>query len=158
MVEPRRHGFTLIEMVIVIAIVSIMSGALSVFLQNNSDDIARVERIDRWQDQARSALNRMSADIRGSEFALWQESALTLQPNGSAVIYRVEQDGDTPVLIREVNGRSTVMATDVASFEVETAPTLVRVRLGFFTWIGDYKADASHAIAVAVSPRPAEVP
>jgi len=155
MVERRQYGFTLLEMVIVLAIISIMSGALCVFLQNGRDDIARVERIDRWQDQARSALNRMSADIRGSDTASWQDGVLTLQPNGNSVVYRV---GDDAALVREENGRVIVMATDVGDFEVEDTTTLVRVRLGFFTWIGDYRADATHAIAVAVSPRRAEGP
>ena len=154
MVKRRLRGFTLLEMLIVLAIISVMSGALSVLLQNTRDDVARVERVDRWQDQARSAFNRLTADIRGGGFVLWEEDVLTVHPNGGTVVYRVDQMGDDSVLIRDEDGRSTVMATDVAGLEVESSPTLVRVKLEFFTWVGDYRARASHAVAVAVSPRP----
>lgn len=156
MVARRQNGFTLIEMLVVLAIISVMSGALSVFLQNSRDDVARVERVDRWQDQARSTFSRLAADIRGSGFVIWEEDALTVHPNGGAVVYRVDQVGDDSVLTREENGQATVMATDVAHLEVETSPTIVRVRLEFYTWVGDYRARASHAVAVAISPRPGQ--
>lgn len=150
MVRRIQRGFTLVEMLCVLIIVTVMSGTLAVYLQNRRDLVGHVERIDRWQDQARASLNRIATDVRESGVVEWDGADLTLRPRGETVTYRVTESDGTMVLTRNVAGWSTVMATDVAQLEVENERSLVTVRLDFFTWIGDYRARASHGTAIAV--------
>ncbi|WP_240032044.1 PilW family protein [Pseudomethylobacillus aquaticus] len=64
--EPAMHGFTLIELVVVMSIIGIIAGALTIFIRNPLqtyfDGAARAE----LGDQADTALRRMAREIRNA--------------------------------------------------------------------------------------------
>lgn len=63
-VVNKNHGFTLIEMIIVIVIIGLLSGVLFMILQGPMRAFADVERRSRLVDIGDTALQRMTREIR----------------------------------------------------------------------------------------------
>lgn len=152
----RRPGFTLAELVVVMAVGSILAGGIAALLSTQRGQLASLDRPDRWQDQARGALTQLRLDARRAVSVGWGPEGLIAEtPEGSVLTYGLV-DGD--LFVRQSERGRVVLARDVADFSGDLEDGLLRVRLRFSAQIGDFEADAEHATAVWLRPRQGATP
>lgn len=125
----RDRGFTFIEVVIVIVILSIVSSITIYFLAENVKTFAMMVNQKRLSDEARLALERMCRDIRDARWILAPASGtfgntVTFQRShstfgdlaGETISFRL--NGTTLEKVKTSPGTTIPLASNVSSFIV----------------------------------------
>lgn len=121
----KRRGFTLIELMLVVAMTSIVAGAIGAFYLEVRATGATIEAQVQLERRASLALEALARDMRGARTSVTPEQ-LTLQHSGAAPVrWRVE-DGR---LLRSEGASTRVLARGARGLFVQGVSGGHRVRL-----------------------------
>ncbi|MEZ4471291.1 MAG: prepilin-type N-terminal cleavage/methylation domain-containing protein [bacterium] len=146
----RRRGFTLVELLVVMAITGILASAVLHLLADTRAAARSASRHQRWSGEARAAFTVLGRDVRAADAVRAGEERLELQAGARLVVWRREAVEGTPTLVREADGHRQVMAGDVETLRVERTGRRLTMGLGFLAEDGSYRAETSHTTTVAL--------
>lgn len=160
MVTCSKHaGFTLMELICVLACLSVITVAINQRLLDQRNETQSIEIGNRWRAQARSALDLIAQEARQSPVPpRWADGELRTTGTGSSsqvAVYRLADVDDLTCLVREdfqdgAVQQQTVLATHVNEFNVIPGISGLDVVLHFGAQIERFHPQATHQTHVAL--------
>lgn len=137
-----RRGFTLVELIICMALTGIIAASLMLTVDEVRTDARRRAATVRWASAANTAFAQMGRDVRAGDAITVDASVLQV----GAIRWRL----DGQVLRRG----DEIYARDVKALRWTREGGLLAVELAFFRRFGTHHADAVHATQVALRAAP----
>lgn len=110
-----KKGFTLVELVAVIAMIGIIGTGVMKFFINQNDIFYRVNSETKIQDEARIILSAIEEDLRVGKNITIEINRVSFIKGGEAYAY--EKDGK---VLKRISGANVhVLSEDVTEFNVE---------------------------------------
>ena len=137
-----RRGFTLVELIVCMAITGIIAAALVLLVDEARTDARRSAAHLRWVGAANTAFAQIGRDVRAGESIAITPAALQVGDLRWTVVDGTLRRG------------AEIFARDVAQVKWTQAAGLLNVELDFVARYGTHHAQASHATRVALRRAP----
>ena len=149
--EIRRRGFTLVELLIVMAITGVLMSAMWIWIGDKRDELGQRDAELAWRAQAANSFTHLARDARGAQGVHIEADGLRLGFTGAGdVIYRLKE-GE---LIRRGPEGALALAQGVRRLDLSQEDHQLKVALDFERGYGGRHASAHHQTVIALRVQP----